>query len=110
MKAKGIRIVQIYDRIEAQREVECMSEQINHVPHLTTQSNQPLIGIFLKQNDHDVVQYFTEEGQADSANSERAVQRALGLAGSWSDLDWEEVERELHRIRHESQPTPPISL
>lgn len=99
MKAKGIRIIHNYDRIEAQREVECMPEQTNHVPHLTTQSNQPLIGIFLKENNHDVVQYFTEEEQADAANSERAVQRALSLAGSWSDLDWEETERELHHIR-----------
>jgi hypothetical protein len=33
----------------------------------------------------------------------------LALAGAWADLDWEEAEAELDRIRHESQPTPPIT-
>jgi len=28
------------------------------------------------------------------------------LAGSWSDLNWDIVEEELYRIRHESSPTP----
>jgi hypothetical protein len=30
------------------------------------------------------------------------------LAGAWADLGWEEALDELDRIRHESQPTPPI--
>jgi hypothetical protein len=30
------------------------------------------------------------------------------LAGAWSDLDWEEASDALGRIRHESEPTPPI--
>jgi len=40
----------------------------------------------------------------------RSIQKVLNLAGSWSDLDWDEVEQELYRIRHESKPTPPISI
>jgi hypothetical protein len=34
--------------------------------------------------------------------------RARALAGAWADLDWEEAHDELDRIRHESDPTPPI--
>lgn len=34
--------------------------------------------------------------------SSRSIQKALDLAGSWSDLDWDVVDRELYRIRHET--------
>lgn len=40
----------------------------------------------------------------------KAIEDTLALAGSWSDLDWDDMIRELDRIRHESTPTPPISL
>lgn len=54
----------------------------------------------------------TPEGQADKEPQrppdQDAVQKALGLDGAWSDLDWEEALDELDRIRHESKPTPPI--
>lgn len=33
---------------------------------------------------------------------------ALDLLGSWSDIPWDEMEQALDRIRHESEPTPPI--
>ncbi len=36
------------------------------------------------------------------------TQRALDLIGSWSDIPWDEMEAALDRIRHESEPTPPI--
>ena len=87
-----------------------MAEQSEHVPHFVTQQNQPLIGIILREKGQEVVHYFAEEAQADAAISSRSIQKALSLAGKWSDLDWDEMERELDRIRHEIQPTPPISL
>jgi hypothetical protein len=39
-----------------------------------------------------------------------AAQRVLKLAGVWSDLDWDEAEKDLNRIRHESKPAPPLTL
>src|SRR5437016_322913 len=39
-----------------------------------------------------------------------SVEEALALAGAWGERDWNEVEQELDRIRHESTPTPPIEL
>ena len=55
-----------------------------------------------------MTRYFSEEAQADQAVSEDSTQVALRLAGAWSDLNWEEMEQALDRIRHESKPTPPI--
>lgn len=54
--------------------------------------------------------YFAEEAEADATSSSDAIQEILGLAGAWSDLNWDVMERELDRIRHGSRPTPPISL
>lgn len=73
----------------------------------TLSGSQPLIGIPFEENGQEVVRYFSEETQADKAVSKDATQTALNLAGAWSDLSWEETERALDRIRHESKPTPP---
>ena len=77
---------------------------------LTLASNQPLIGIPFEENGKEVVRYFAEEAQADRAVSNETTQKALSLAGAWSDLDWDDMEKELDRIRHESQSTPLIEL
>ena len=72
--------------------------------------NQPLIGIPFEENGQEVVRYFSEEAQADKAVSDDATQRALKLAGAWSDLDWDDMEQALDHIRHDSKPTPPFEL
>ena len=41
---------------------------------------------------------------------EDRLQKILSLFGKWSDLDWDTMEKELYRIRHESKPSPPLSL
>ncbi len=87
-----------------------MTSPTHHIPSFTLSGNQPLIGIPMEENGKQVVRYFSEEEQADKAVSENATQKALSLAGAWSDLDWEDMEKELDRIRHESKPTPPIEL
>jgi hypothetical protein len=66
----------------------------------------PLIGVPGHENGRDVVRYFASEADADAA----LLDDALGLAGEWSDLDWDETIDALDRIRHESVPTPPIDL
>ncbi len=76
----------------------------------TLTSHQPLIGIPFEENGQEVVRYFSEEAQADKAVSEGTTQAALRLAGAWSDLDWDDMEQALDRIRHESKPTPPFEL
>lgn len=87
-----------------------MAERLDRRQHFITQRNQPLIGIFQRDNGHEVVQYFTEEPQPDQATRSHSIQEVLNLAGSWHDLDWDDIEEELYCIRHESQPTPPLDL
>ena len=50
-----------------------------------------------------------KKNQSSKAKS-KAIKEALSLAGAWGDRDWNEVEAELDRIRHSSNPTPPFSL
>jgi hypothetical protein len=53
----------------------------------------------------------TQNGKLGSADSDLDEPgEARPLAGAWADLDWEEALDELDRIRHESDPTPPIDL
>jgi hypothetical protein len=79
---------------------------MTHILQNHTQS--PLIGIIVEEKGEEVVQYFTEEEQADRVSG--GVEEALGLAGAWSDLDLDETLDSLDQIRHESKPTPPIKL
>jgi len=48
--------------------------------------------------------------EAPALSKKKAIEETLALAGSWSDLDWDKMEEELDRIRHESKPTPPFRL
>ncbi len=72
-------------------------------------SEQPLIGIPVEEEGQETVRYFTDEAAADAAVPETATQDALSVIGAFSDLDWDEMEDALDRIRHESKPTPPIT-
>jgi len=72
-------------------------------------TDQPLIGIPVEEDGRESVHYFTDEASADAAVPESATQDALSVIGAFSDLDWDEMEDALDRIRHESKPTPPIT-
>jgi hypothetical protein len=81
-----------------------------HQTSLSVRDDRPLIGVITRENGRDITRYFTDDDEADAATAPAGVQRALSLMGAWSDMDWEEAVAELDRIRHESQPTPPIDL
>ena len=85
-------------------------QQLGRMAGFMVPRNQPLIGIISHDDGQEVVHYFAEEAEADAAISSNAIQEIINLAGSWSDLNWDIVEEELYRIRHESSPTPPLSL
>jgi hypothetical protein len=70
---------------------------------------QPLIGLMLDENGREVTRYFVDETAADAMSSNSVTHAALQTIGAWSDLDWDDIEAELERIRRESMPTPPIS-
>ena len=70
---------------------------------------EPLIGLPLPDEDgNETFRFFADEAAAEEAAGPYRHAGASDLAGVWSDLDWDEMERELDRIRHESTPTPPI--
>ena len=84
-------------------------QQLGRMAGFLVPRNQPLIGIISHDDGQEVVHYFAGEVEADAAISSNAKE-ILNLAGSWSDLNWDIVEEELYRIRHEGGPTPPLSL
>lgn len=69
--------------------------------------DQPLIGVIIREDGKDMVRYVADEDQLEKSG-QSSVERALALAGAWSDLDADEMLDALDRIRHESKPTPPI--
>ena len=80
-----------------------------HPTSWLVRGDQPLVGVVIHEGDQEMVRYSTEDGDGNQAADQAGIERALSLAGAWADLDWEEAEAELDRIRHESQPTAPIT-
>ncbi|HEX5502925.1 MAG TPA: hypothetical protein VFW96_09900, partial [Thermomicrobiales bacterium] len=76
--------------------------------YLVAADDQPLIAIPFEEDGRVVVRYFVDEAAADAATSDDVTEAALAMIGAWSDLDWDDMERELYRIGHENPPTPPI--
>ena len=70
-----------------------MAERGTPQVSLVVEDDQPLIAILLEEDGREVVRYFTDEGAADAALPHSATQDALAAIGSWSDLDWEDMER-----------------
>jgi hypothetical protein len=85
-------------------------QQIQELTSVQADPGQPLIGVMTEEQGREVVRYFTKEAEADRVLAEDTTQAALALAGAWSDLAWDELEQALDRIRHESQPTPPLAV
>ena len=68
---------------------------------------QSPIGVFLDPNS-DEVTYFASEAEADAAIPESAIDEARAAAGSWADLDWDDMEAALSRIRRGGSATRPV--
>jgi hypothetical protein len=68
-------------------------------------------GFPIYQNGVEIDRFYPlEQPPVDMASLPESTRRALGMAGVWSDLDWEETEADLERIDRESKPTPPIEF
>ena len=78
-------------------------------PSFVVPSDQPLIGLIVEEDGQELTRYFSDEKAADAACTKSVTEAALSVIGAWSDLDWEEMEQALDRIRHASRPTPPIT-
>lgn len=75
--------------------------------YLVIEEGKYPITISGSENGRNVMYYFTTDEIADEILP-RTTQEALAVIGAWSDLDWDEMSEALDRIRHESEPTPPI--
>ncbi len=79
-----------------------MPERMRNGRSLRVQSGQPLIGVVVREDGQQVTHYFTDAPrEVDLGAAQRRVQKALKLAGAWKDLDWDEMEQALDRIRHQ---------
>lgn len=56
--------------------------------------------------DRDLAEMIIEDETSMSIASDEAIVALKSLAGAWSDLDWEDLESDLRRVRHESAPSP----
>jgi hypothetical protein len=74
---------------------------------LVVKDGEPLVAVPGTENGQNVTYYFIDDGSVDNVLP-HSVQDALSMAGAWSGLDWDEMYEALDRIRHESEPTPPI--
>ena len=83
-------------------------QRADRVPILSVRHDQALVGVPASENGQEVTHYFADDDADAQAPSDQTLQAALAAIGSWSDLDWEETVAALERIRHESEPTPPI--
>ena len=63
----------------------------------------------LKRN-NEIVAVLTPVKTEGKQQNKKAIEETLALAGSWKDLDFDDMIQELDRIRHESKPTSPLEL
>src|SRR5712692_8400979 len=63
------------------------------------------------RRDNKIVAVLTPvETEGKQQQKQQAIEETLALAGSWSELDFDDMIQQLDRIRHESKPTPPLEL
>lgn len=76
---------------------------------IVVSDDRPLLGVIEFESGHEMTRYFTDDSpsRGEPAAPGADIEAALAAIGAWSDLDWDEMESALDRIRHESKPTPP---
>jgi hypothetical protein len=76
---------------------------------LIVEAEEPVIGIpYEDAEGNELWRYFSNEEDAETFARSVRGNDPPSMAGVWSDLDWDEMEDALDRIRHDSVPTPPI--
>ena len=86
---------------------------ISHLPDLkrlaqeAKKTGKPYL---LRENSHDIALLTPVDTERKQQTNRQAIEETLALAGSWKDLDFDDMIEQLDRIRHESKPTPPLEL
>ena len=68
------------------------------------------LAYLLRENSHDVALLTPVDTESKQQTNRQAIEETLALAGSWKDLDFDDMIEQLDRIRHKSKPTPPLAL
>lgn len=86
-----------------------IEEQSESLHQIVVEGDQPLVSIPTIRHDGTVsVTYLVDDDEIVDPMPAESVAKLRSLAGVWNDISWEEMEADLHRIRHESVPTPPL--
>ena len=85
-----------------------MAEHQSTAANGRSPKSRPLIGIFYEEDGQTQTRYFTDEVEARAFADSKGAHE--DQAGAWADLDWDETEAALDRIRHAVPPIPPIDL
>ena len=86
---------------------------ISHLPDLkrlaqeAKKTGKPYL---LRENSHDIALLTPVDTERKQQTNRQAIEETLALAGSWKDLDFDDMIEQLDRIRHKSKPTPPLAL
>ena len=80
-------------------------QRFKPVPYLVVEEGTSLVAIPIDVDGRKLVCYVPEQDAVDDSELPESVRDALNLAGSWSDLDWAEVQAALERIRQDGKPT-----
>ena len=83
-------------------------QRFKPVPYLVVEEGTSLVAIPIDVDGRKPICYIPEQNAVDESELPEAVRDALNLAGAWSDLDWEEVQAALERIRQDSKPLAPV--
>jgi hypothetical protein len=77
---------------------------------LSVDGDRPLVGVPGREDGREVARYFVDDSAEETVLPADVLRRARAAIGSWSGMDWEETRAALDRLRHESEPAPPIDL
>ena len=86
---------------------------ISHLPDLkrlaqkAKKTGRPYL---LREKSQDVALLTPVDTERKQQTNSQAIEATLALAGSWKDLDFDDMIEQLDHIRHDSKPTPPLEL
>ena len=77
---------------------------------LIVRKGEALVAVPGEENGQPITRVYVRNLRSPGKPNEETLALALSAIGAWKELDWEFTLSELDRIRHESEPTPPLDL
>lgn len=77
---------------------------------LIVRKGEALVGVPDAENGEPITRVYVRNLRSPGRPNAETLALALSAICAWKELDWEFTLAELDRIRHESEPTPPLDL